>query len=228
MTAYKLHFVPLGGITGVTKNMYLYELYENETLKDILIVDCGIGFPQEKEFGVDFVIPDISYLKGKTDKIRAVLLTHGHEDHISALPYHYNELGKPQIFSSKLTVAFIENKFKESRFIEQIMVVGEGEKFAAAFIQPDFLFLKDWCETKNIDTTNNTSMITNPKVIARIKEEVDNLNKNFAHYEQLKKFELLETPLSIESGELTPTLKLKRKNVLAKNKELYNKMYLKD
>jgi len=122
----------------------------------------------------------------------------------------------------------IENKFKESRFIEQIMVVGEGEKFAAAFIQPDFLFLKDWCEIKNIDTTNNTSMITNPKVIARIKEEVDNLNKNFAHYEQLKKFELLETPLSIESGELTPTLKLKRKNVLAKNKELYNKMYLKD
>lgn len=113
MQNYKLRFVPLGGVIGVTKNMYVYELYENDSLKDILIVDCGIGFPMEKELGVDFVIPDISYLKDRTQKIRAVILTHGHEDHTSALPYHYEQLGEPQVYSSKLTSVFVENKFKE-------------------------------------------------------------------------------------------------------------------
>lgn len=113
MNDFKIRFVPLGGLTNVTKNMYVYELYEENKLKDILIVDCGIGFPLEKELGVDFVIPDISYLKDKTDKIRAVLLTHGHEDHTSALPYHYDNLGKPPIYATKLTAVFVENKFRE-------------------------------------------------------------------------------------------------------------------
>ncbi len=113
-SGYKLRFVPLGGVVGVTKNMYLYELYQGDVLKDILIVDCGIGFPQDKTLGVDFVIPDISYLKDKRDKIRAVLLSHGHEDHTSALPYHYQDLGKPPVFTGKLTAAFVKNKFKET------------------------------------------------------------------------------------------------------------------
>lgn len=112
MNTYKLKFVPLGGIVGVTKNMYLYELYENELLKDILIVDCGIGFPLEKELGVDFVIPDITYLKDKLDKIRAILLTHGHEDHITALSFHYDSLGRPPVYGSKLTAMFVESKFR--------------------------------------------------------------------------------------------------------------------
>ncbi|OGK23797.1 hypothetical protein A2954_03060 [Candidatus Roizmanbacteria bacterium RIFCSPLOWO2_01_FULL_37_12] len=110
---YKLRFVPLGGVIGVTKNMYVYELYEGEQLKDILIVDCGIGFPLEKELGVDFVIPDVAYLADKRDKIRAVILTHGHEDHTSALPYHYDTLGRPPVFASRLTTAFVQNKFRE-------------------------------------------------------------------------------------------------------------------
>ncbi len=119
MDIYKLHFVPLGGVVGVTKNMYVYELYKNDQLQDILIVDCGIGFPQEKELGVDFVIPDISYLthesnrSHKTSKIRAIILSHGHEDHTSALPYHYDELGKPEVYTSKLTSVFVEHKFKD-------------------------------------------------------------------------------------------------------------------
>jgi len=132
MNSYKLHFVQLGGVIGVTKNMYVYELYENDALKDVLIVDCGIGFPMEKELGVDFVIPDISYLNEeiydppsqkklrRASKIRAVILTHGHEDHTSALPYHYEALGKPQVYTSKLTSVFVEHKFKD--FCQKIRV----------------------------------------------------------------------------------------------------------
>lgn len=113
MNNYKVRFVALGGIVGVTKNMYLYELYEGDKIKDILVVDVGIGFPQERELGVDFVIPDIGYLKDKTHLIRAILLTHGHEDHIGALPYLYESLGAPPVYASKLTLVFVENKFKE-------------------------------------------------------------------------------------------------------------------
>jgi len=113
MDTIKLRFVPLGGVVGVTKNMYVYELYDGETITDILIVDCGMGFPDAKEFGVDLIIPDISYLEDKTDKIRAILFTHGHEDHIGALSFHFEKLGSPPVYASKLTKMFIQNKFKE-------------------------------------------------------------------------------------------------------------------
>ncbi|OGK29689.1 hypothetical protein A3I56_04570 [Candidatus Roizmanbacteria bacterium RIFCSPLOWO2_02_FULL_43_10] len=111
--SYKLRFIPLGGIVGVTKNMYVYELYRGEELKDILIVDCGIGFPREQEFGVDFEIPDVSYLEDKKDKIRGLVLSHGHEDHISAVRFHYEALGKPRVYASHLTSLFVQNKAKE-------------------------------------------------------------------------------------------------------------------
>ncbi len=114
MNKYRLRFVPLGGVVGVTKNMYVYELYQEGQLKDILIVDCGIGFPNDESLGVDFVIPDISYLKDKKDKIRAIILSHGHEDHTSALPYHYQALGSPPVFTGRLTASFVTNKFKET------------------------------------------------------------------------------------------------------------------
>lgn len=123
MNKYKLRFLPLGGIVGVTKNMYVYELYENDILKDILIVDCGIGFPSERELGVDLVIPDISYLKDKVSKIRGIVLSHAHEDHTSALPYHYQALGRPPVYASKLTSVFVKNKFKEFNQTVNLQVI---------------------------------------------------------------------------------------------------------
>ena len=112
MDEFRLRFVPLGGVVGVTKNMYLYELYKGGKLEDILIVDCGIGFP-DTDLDVDYVIPDISYLKDKVSKIRAILLSHGHEDHTMALPYYYKDLGEPPVYTGKLTTAFVKNDFRE-------------------------------------------------------------------------------------------------------------------
>jgi long-chain acyl-CoA synthetase len=119
----------------------------------------------------------------------------------------------------------MENKFKESRFIEQLMVIGEGERFPAAIIQPDFLFLEEWCKRKNIDCSNFSEVIKNQLVIDRIQEEVDLLNQSYPNYEQIKKFELVDTLWAIPSGELTPTLKLKRKFIFAKYQHLVDKIY---
>ena len=102
-----LRLIPLGGVGDVTKNMYVYE-YGN----DIIIVDCGVGFPDEGMLGVDLVIPDISYLRDKKDKIRGILITHGHDDHIGGLPYIWPELQVP-IYTQKLTAGFIKGKFTE-------------------------------------------------------------------------------------------------------------------
>jgi ribonuclease J len=102
-----LRLVPLGGVGDVTKNMYVYE-YGN----DILIVDCGVGFPNESMLGIDLVIPDISYLRDRVDRIRGIVITHAHDDHIGGLPYIWPELKCP-IYSQKLTCGMIKAKFVE-------------------------------------------------------------------------------------------------------------------
>jgi long-chain acyl-CoA synthetase len=110
----------------------------------------------------------------------------------------------------------MENKFKESRFIEQIMVIGESQKFPAALVVPCFSFIKDWASKKNIDLGDgsNASIIANEQVKARIDREVNAFNEEYGHWEQIKCVELLENELSVEGGELTPTLKLKRKMIM--------------
>lgn len=120
----------------------------------------------------------------------------------------------------------IENTLKQSRFIEQVMVIGEGEKMPAALIQPSFDFVKEWAKIKEISIGETYAEIaSNPKVIQRIGEEIDNFNKNFGHWEQVKKFELTPDVWSVDSGHLTPTMKLKRKIILNIYQDLYNKIY---
>ncbi|HSZ26252.1 MAG TPA: long-chain fatty acid--CoA ligase [Cytophagaceae bacterium] len=120
----------------------------------------------------------------------------------------------------------IENKFKESRFIEQIMVVGDGQKFPGALIVPAFDFYRKWCDTKNIHYTNDADMIKNNAFIDRMQKEVDTLNENFAQFEKIKKFALLPRLWTINDGELTPTLKVKRKVINTKFKNLIDGLYL--
>ncbi len=123
----------------------------------------------------------------------------------------------------------IENKFKESNLIEQIMVIGESEKFPGALIVPSFENVQEWCKTCGEPYTSEAEMCENPKLIEQISKDVAGFNQDFGNWEQIKKFKLLPTVWGIETGELTPTLKLKRRVILEKYgkeiEEIYEKKY---
>ena len=124
-----------------------------------------------------------------------------------------------------ITPQITENKLAESRFIAQVMVIGENEKFPSAFIVPSFAFVKEWCALHKIAYTSNQEIITNQELIKRIAQEVENTNAALAQYERIKKFELMPSEWTIENGEMTPKLSLKRKIILANNKAAYDKIY---
>ena len=118
--------------------------------------------------------------------------------------------------------ALLENELKQSRFIEQIMVVGEGEKMPAALIQPNFEFIKKWSKRKKIKLEKGKkALCSNEKILSKIQREIDKCNKGFGNWEQIKTFRLTPDVWSIEKGHLTPTLKMKRKII----KEIYKKQY---
>ena len=121
----------------------------------------------------------------------------------------------------------MENKFKESRFIEQIMVVGEGQKFPGALIIPNFNYIKEWANNKKLQIKDNSNLglINNQEIQARIQVEVDTFNQHYGGFEQLKRYTLLDREFSVEEGELTPTLKLKRKIILAKYAKEVEQIY---
>ena len=121
----------------------------------------------------------------------------------------------------------IENKLKESPFIEQVIVVGDNEKFPGALIVPAFANLYDWLDSEGINAPRDmpAAVVAMDKVKAKITEEVERLNESFGKWEQIKKFELLPRDMTIDSGELTPTMKPKRKFINEKYKAEIEKIY---
>ena len=121
----------------------------------------------------------------------------------------------------------MENRFKESRFIEQIMVIGEGEKFPAAFVVPNFAFAKEWAHRHGLqfESMSNEEIIKQTAFIDRMDQEIAEINQGFGNWEQVKKIALLPAEFTIDGGELTPTLKLKRKKILEKYQEGYQKIF---
>lgn len=108
----KLKIIPLGGLEQIGMNITAFEYGET-----IIVVDCGLAFPEDDMFGVDLVIPDISYLKENIDRVKGFVITHGHEDHIGALPYVLKEINVP-VYGTRLTIALIENKLREHQLLD--------------------------------------------------------------------------------------------------------------
>ncbi len=122
----------------------------------------------------------------------------------------------------------IENKLKESPFIEQALIVGAGEKFVGALIVPSFAFLQNWMQLHNHTYTTPADAVSNTEVLKRYRKEIDEINENFNHVEQVKRFKLLPREWSIETGEMTPKMSLKRKIIMEKFKDeiayIYNQI----
>ncbi|MBE6630337.1 MAG: ribonuclease J [Ruminococcaceae bacterium] len=131
----KIRVIPLGGLQEIGKNLTVIE-YE----KDMIVVDCGLAFPEEDMLGVDLVIPDITYLEQNADRLRGIFLTHGHEDHIGALPYVLRSI-QPPIFGTKLTLGIIKNKLEEHSlpFAPDFRTVNAGDTVSAGEISVEFI-----------------------------------------------------------------------------------------
>ena len=131
----KLKIIPLGGLGEIGKNMTVFE-YGN----DSIVVDCGMGFPDEDMYGIDVVLPDISYLKSKASHVRGIILTHGHEDHIGAVPYVLRELDVP-IYTTPLTAALVELKLEEHDLLRnsQIFTKKAGDVFRLGNFTIEFI-----------------------------------------------------------------------------------------
>ncbi|MDD4295992.1 MAG: ribonuclease J [Ruminiclostridium sp.] len=131
----KLKVIPLGGLEEIGKNMTAFEYGDC-----IIVVDCGVAFPEDEMLGIDLVIPDVSYLEKSIDKIKGIVVTHGHEDHIGALPYVLNKINVP-VYGTELTLALIENKLIEHQMLNQVNlnIVKAGETIELGVFKVEFI-----------------------------------------------------------------------------------------
>ena len=130
-----LKVIPLGGLEQIGMNITAFE-YEDS----IIVVDCGLSFPEDDMLGIDLVIPDITYLKNNLDKVKGFMITHGHEDHIGALPYVLKEINVP-VYATRLTMGLIENKLKEHNLVNNVKrkVVKFGQSINLGQFRVEFI-----------------------------------------------------------------------------------------
>lgn len=134
MTDNTLSIFALGGINEIGKNMYVVQ-YGN----DMVIIDCGAKFPDESLLGIDLIIPDITYLQENKDKIKALIVTHGHEDHIGGIPYLFKKLNVP-IYATRFTLGLIELKLKEHKLLRETDLLEINAESTLNFGQIDASF----------------------------------------------------------------------------------------
>lgn len=131
----KLKIIPLGGLEEIGKNITVFE-YEN----DIILVDCGLEFPEDNMLGVDMVIPDVTYLERNQEKLRGLVITHGHEDHIGSIPYVLNKVNMP-IYATRLSVGLISNKLEEHKMLRRTKIyeVNQGQTIKLGKFEVEFI-----------------------------------------------------------------------------------------
>ena len=131
----KVKIIPLGGLEQIGLNITAIEYEDN-----IIVVDCGLAFPSDDMLGIDLCIPDVTYLKQNIDKVKGFVITHGHEDHIGALPYVLQQVNVP-VYGTKLTVALIENKLKEHNLLKTTKrkVVKHGQSINLGCFRIEFV-----------------------------------------------------------------------------------------
>ncbi len=131
----KLKIIPLGGLLEIGKNITVFEYGE-----DIVVVDCGLAFPEDDMLGIDLVIPDFSYLEKNQDRIRGLVITHGHEDHIGSIPYLLQKINVP-IYATKLTAGLISHKLEEHKLLKstKLKVVNQGQTITLGKIRVEFI-----------------------------------------------------------------------------------------
>ena len=131
----KLKIIPLGGLEQIGMNITAFE-YEDS----IIVVDCGLAFPEDDMYGVDLVIPDVTYLKENIDRVKGFFITHGHEDHIGAIPYVLKDVNVP-IYSTRLTNALIEHKLEEHDMLKKVKrkVVKYGQHINLGCFRVEFI-----------------------------------------------------------------------------------------
>ena len=145
MSEEKVKIIPLGGLGEIGKNITAFECDD-----EIIVIDCGISFPDEEMYGVDLIIPDIWYLKNNIKKVKGIFLTHGHEDHIGALPYVLKEINVP-VYGTKLTIGIVKTKLKEHKLLNSVKLnnveVGDiikFNKFKVEFIRNTHSIADSW------------------------------------------------------------------------------------
>ncbi len=131
----KLRIIPMGGLEQIGMNITAFE-YEDS----IIVVDCGLSFPEDDMLGIDLVIPDVTYLKNNLDKVKGFFITHGHEDHIGAIPYVLRDINVP-IYATKLTIGIIENKLQEHNMMNKVKrkVVRYGQHINLGCFRVEFI-----------------------------------------------------------------------------------------
>lgn len=145
----KIKFISLGGIGDVTKNMYVYEYVGLHGQNEILVVDCGVGFPDAYMYGVDLIIPDSSYLEARKNRIKGIVLTHGHEDHIAALPYIWPKLKAP-IYATELTAALTNVRLEEAKIKAPLITWDRDKRLKLGSFDIEFVHM-----THSIPDANN-------------------------------------------------------------------------
>ena len=130
-----MRIIPLGGLEQIGMNITAFEFEDS-----IIVVDCGLSFPEDDMLGIDLVIPDVTYLKDNIDKVKGFVITHGHEDHIGALPYIIRDINVP-IYATKLTMGIIENKFTEHNLMKTTKrkVVKHGQSINLGLFRIEFI-----------------------------------------------------------------------------------------